>query len=201
MNRLHALAAVLAVVVAVAVVVDASDSAGSWSVYSDARLKTNIVDLPEGTLDKVLSLHGRNFQYTRDAQRRNLGESGVQTGFIAQEVRTVFPQWVTEDDNGYLSITERGTTALLVEALRELRAEKDDAIKRLNDQVKTLTDADVMQMGLLIELTEDIKSLKNANTELRSRITALEKIIQAGSPNAVPGTPTTAVPTPTPGEP
>lgn len=201
MNRMHALAIAIAGVAAVAVTGAASDSTGASSVFSDARLKTNIVDLPEGTLDKVLSLRGRNFQYTRDAQRRDLGESGVQTGFIAQEVRTVFPLWVTEDDNGYLYITERGTTALMVEALRELRAEKDEAIKRLNDQVKTLTDADVMQMGLLIELTEDIKSLKNANTELRSRITALEKIVQAGSPNAVPGTPTPAAPTPTPGEP
>jgi hypothetical protein len=57
---------------------------------------------------------------------------GRTVGFIAQDVEKVFPEWVNTDADGYRYITERGTTALMVEALRELRAEKDAQIAKLN---------------------------------------------------------------------
>ena len=110
----------------------------SWSIFSDARLKTNIHDLPHGSLDRLLRLRGREFEYTADAVRNNFGMPGVQTGFIAQEVQEVFPQWIDQSPNGYLSLTERGTTALVVEALRDLRNEKDAEIAQLRQQVAQL---------------------------------------------------------------
>ena len=193
-THLHVAALVIGAALTVAI---GSGDSDQQSVASDARLKANVRDLPEDTLDKVLGLRGRNFEFTRDAQRRNLGEAGLQTGFIAQEVRVVFPDWVAEGDDGYLYIKERGTTALLVEALRQLRAEKDEAIKKLNDQVKTLNDASIVQTGLIIELGEDIKALKNANNELRSKVMALEEIVGAGGrPGAGATSPVTPIPKP-----
>ena len=193
-THLHVAALVIGAALTVAI---GSGDSDQQSVASDARLKANVRDLPEGTLEKVLGLRGSNFEFTRDAQRRNLGEAGVQTGFIAQEVRVVFPDWVAEGDDGYLYIKERGTTALLVEALRQLRAEKDEAIKKLNDQVKTLNDASIVQTGLIIELGEDIKALKNANNELRSKVMALEEIVGAGGEGgAIPSSPVTPIPKP-----
>ncbi len=196
-THLHVAALVIGAALTAAV---GSRDSDQPAIASDARLKANIRDLPEDTLDKVLGLRGRNFEFTRDAQRRNLGEAGLQTGFVAQEVRTVFPDWVTEADNGYLQIKERGTTALLVEALRGLRAEKDEAIRKPNDQVKTLNDASVVQTGLIIELGEDIKALKKSNNELRSKIMALEEIVGAGGRGGLSTTPT-VTPVPKPDEP
>ena len=111
----------------------------SWSVFSDARLKTDIHDLPSGSLDRLLALRGREFQYTDDAVRDNLGTPGTQIGFIAQEVQEVLPEWIDQTSNGYLSLTERGTTALMVEALRELRAEKDRQLSERDDRIEALT--------------------------------------------------------------
>jgi len=102
----------------------AKPGGGSWSVFSDRRLKQCITPL-SGVLDRLLDLRGYTFEYTAEALDQRLGLAGCQVGLIAQEVQQVFPEWVDEDADGYLYVTERGTTALMVEALRELRAEKD----------------------------------------------------------------------------
>jgi hypothetical protein len=78
-----------------------------------------------GTLDKLLSLHGYEFEYTPEAVEHQLALPGRQYGLIAQEVEAVFPDWVGKDGGGLKHVTERSTTALIVEVLRDLRAEKD----------------------------------------------------------------------------
>lgn len=106
----------------------AKPGGGFWSAYSDRRLKSDITPLC-GALDRLLKLRGYEFEYTDDAIQTHLGRPGRQIGLIAQEVQEVFPDWVEEDTDGYLSVSQRGTTALVVEALRELRAEKDAQIE------------------------------------------------------------------------
>lgn len=135
----------------------AKPGGGSWSAFSDARLKRDIQQLQPGTLDQLLALRGYVFEYENDAIENRLALPGVQTGLIAQEVAEVFPDWVGEDDEGYLYITERGTTAIFVEALRELRAEKD----------------------------AEIASLRAYNEELEQRLARLEAILlnQANAQN------------------
>ncbi|MBW7905797.1 MAG: tail fiber domain-containing protein [Phycisphaerae bacterium] len=109
----------------------AKPGGGSWANFSDARLKRDIAPIAPGMLDRLLSLHGRTFEYVEDAIRDRLGLPGQQTGLIAQEVEQVFPEWIGRDDEGYLYVTERGLTAIVVEALRELRAEKHAEIEAL----------------------------------------------------------------------
>ena len=97
-----------------------SSGSASWDVVSDARLKTEIGPL-ENALDRLLRLRGVRFEYRTDARPYGMElPRGEQIGFIAQEVQQVFPEWVNTGDDGILTIGERGTTALLVEALREL---------------------------------------------------------------------------------
>ncbi|MBL0163244.1 MAG: tail fiber domain-containing protein [Xanthomonadales bacterium] len=93
---------------------------GAWSVASDARLKKDVSTL-QGSLDRLLALHGVNFSYRDDAPT-SLAAPGAQIGFIAQEVEKVFPQWIAERD-GFKTIGIRGFEALTVEALRDLRSE------------------------------------------------------------------------------
>jgi len=106
----------------------AKPGGGSWSVLSDQRLKENIRPLT-GALDRLMRLRGRTFDYTAEARERGLTLPGEQIGFVAQEVEEVFPEWIGEDQDGMKYVTERGTTALFVEALRELRAETE-ALRR-----------------------------------------------------------------------
>ncbi|MFG0331106.1 MAG: tail fiber domain-containing protein [Phycisphaerales bacterium] len=108
---------------------------GSWSVASDRRLKKDIRPL-DRSLDRLLSLRGVSFEY-RDAAAIN-ELSGRQTGFIAQEVEQVFPDWVEEGDDSYKRLSIRGFEAEAVEAMRELRAEKDAEIAALEARVAQL---------------------------------------------------------------
>jgi len=108
---------------------------GLWAVASDARLKHNVHPL-DGALDRLLALRGVTFEYLDPAAIREL--PGVQTGFIAQEVQAVFPEWVDEAADGFLRLSERGTTALFVEALRELRAENDAALAAVQAETDRL---------------------------------------------------------------
>ncbi len=55
-----------------------------------------------------------------------------QVGFIAQEVREVMPEVVQEHSDGTLSLDYGRLTPLLVEAIKELRAENELLKKRLD---------------------------------------------------------------------
>jgi hypothetical protein len=108
----------------------ASGSA-SWDVISDRRLKSKIAPI-ENALDRLLLLRGVTFEYERDAMPDGVAlPRGQQTGFVAQDVQKVFPDWVGATDDGTLFVGERGTTALMVEALRELEARNAQLEARL----------------------------------------------------------------------
>ena len=58
---------------------------------------------------------------------------------IAQEVEQVFPQWVSQSSpDAYKQLAFSGFEALTVEALRDLRSEKDAEIAHLRQQVAHL---------------------------------------------------------------
>jgi hypothetical protein len=56
-------------------------------------------------------------------------------GVIAQEVEQIFPQLVRMGDNGYLTVRERGLTAVLIEAIKEQQSQ----IEELKSIVNALT--------------------------------------------------------------
>lgn len=88
---------------------------GNVTGLSDARLKTGIENIPDA-LNKVCALNG--VTYTRiDTGLRQLG-------LIAQEVQKVAPEVV--QDGEYMSVAYGNLVGLLVEAIKELRAEVEE---------------------------------------------------------------------------
>lgn len=135
----------------------AKTGGGSWSSFCDERLKHDIKPM-NGTLDRLLQLRGYTYEYNDDAVTNRLALPGTQIGLLAQEVERVFPDWVEKDAQGFRYVTERATTALMVEALRDLRAEKDAAIDALKNHAAE-RDAE--------------------NAQLKARLERLEKAIDA----------------------
>ena len=103
-----------------------SYGAGNWSVsngsftasgnitaYSDERLKDNI-----RTVDNALNMVGdmRGVFYDKD------GEAGV--GVIAQEMQKILPEVVM--DGEYLSVSYGNIVGVLIEAIKELKAEVEE---------------------------------------------------------------------------
>ena len=101
---------------------------------SDARLKENVATLT-GALDKVNQLRGVSFNWIDSAR----GE-GTHIGFIAQELEAVYPELVgdgglPDDDDGQSAIksVDYGhMVPVLVEAIKELKAENDALKARLD---------------------------------------------------------------------
>ena len=107
-------------------------TAGNVTAYSDARVKTNLEVIPDA-LDKVNTLNGYTFNRT-DVKYDEDGEPLVplrQTGVIAQELLKVLPEAVTggpteSDPDGHYSVAYGNLAGLLIEAIKELKAEVDD---------------------------------------------------------------------------
>jgi len=87
-------------------------SQAAFSAWSDSRLKENVVTLPS-QLDNIMALRPVEFDY-KDG-------SGHQIGFIAQELKEVYPCCVSESaDTGMLKVGGwNKTEARLVKAMQE----------------------------------------------------------------------------------
>jgi hypothetical protein len=95
---------------------------------SDIRLKENIKPI-ESALDKVSKLQGVTF----DWKKQNLQDDKELTrnwkndiGFIAQDVQKVIPELVRENEDGMLSMRHQGIAPILLEAIKELKAEIEE---------------------------------------------------------------------------
>lgn len=127
---------------------------GSWSVPSDARFKEHIQPLNHA-LDRLLALRGVNFHYRNEIPDGYYAQ-GEQTGFIAQEVEQVFPEWVQEDERGFKLVGPRGFEALTVEALRELNDRHAREIATLKQEH---TQALTRQAQEIAALREQVQAL------------------------------------------
>jgi len=87
-------------------------ASGNVYAYSDERLKTDIQTIPNA-LDTVASLRGVAF----------IKDNKANIGVIAQEVQKILPQVVMLNDDGYLSVAYGNIVGLLIEAVKELKAE------------------------------------------------------------------------------
>ena len=87
---------------------------GDICAYSDASLKTNVQTI-EGAMGKVDAIRGVTFD--------RLADGSTSTGVIAQELESVLPEAVQTDENGVKMVAYGNVTGLLIEALKELKAE------------------------------------------------------------------------------
>ena len=146
---------------------------------SDQRLKRDIETIP-AALDSLKQLRGVTFHWndtgldrlTRNIETKWKSGSGRpeddqklwaekrqeeherlarrQTGFIAQELERVFPDWVTTDEQGFKQINTKGLDAVLVNAVNEQQvqletqqakiAALETAVAELKALVKTLAE-------------------------------------------------------------
>jgi hypothetical protein len=102
--------------------------------YSDARLKTDIVKI-ENALDKIDQLAGVTFNPNDKALELGITDTSRQVGLIAGAVQVVQPEAVkpapfdlaadgsSKSGENYLTVQYEKLVPLLVEAIKELRAE------------------------------------------------------------------------------
>lgn len=87
---------------------------------SDERLKTDVRTL-EGVLDALEGIRGVSFEWNDEAAAAGAtsGERGI--GVLAGEVKQAFPELVSSPRGSYKSVDYTKLTAVLIEAVKELR--------------------------------------------------------------------------------
>ena len=89
--------------------------ADSFNCASDMNLKKNVVPL-DGALDKIDHIRGVYHDWIDEKNDEHA------IGVIAQEVEAVYPELVRHGADGYLSVNYPKLTAVLLQALKELKA-------------------------------------------------------------------------------
>jgi len=95
------------------------------TAFSDRRLKTNITNI-ENALSKVMRMQGVYYK------RNDVENAREQVGVIAQDMETIVPEVVlTADDEMQTKSVDYGKLcAVLIESVKELKAEIDELKKR-----------------------------------------------------------------------
>nr|BFD60143.1 hypothetical protein CKG001_22500 [Bdellovibrio sp. CKG001] len=143
--------------------------AASYLYTSDARLKKDVVTLPQA-LEKLLKLRGVNFVWKNNQEKT--------VGFIAQEVEAVYPELVKTDKvSGYKSVQYGNITAILVEALKQEHAE------RLADRELCQSQMASVSRGLAsVQQNAEtrMQQLEKENQDLKQRLERLEQALLKG---------------------
>jgi len=111
---------------------DVSGDIGCVALHqaSDERFKTNVADLTN-VLDKIERIRGVSFEWNGKAECMGAKVGQRQIGVIAQDVESVFPEIVVSSTAGYKAVDYTRLTAVLVEAIKELKAENESLKSRL----------------------------------------------------------------------
>ena len=105
-------------------------TAAGFYQSSDELLKT-FYDPIKVDLDKLKTLRKNYFKF-------NDKEDKLEIGVSAQEVQEIYPELVTENDEGYLSVAYDKLSVIALKAIDELDNKYQKEIDDLNDQLSTI---------------------------------------------------------------
>jgi hypothetical protein len=105
---------------------------GSWSNFSDERLKTIKGHFNTG-LKAVMQLQPVRYEY-RANNALGLKSEGEHIGFGAQEVKRIIPEAVSSTDSGYLMVNNDPIIWTMLNAIKEQQKE----IEQLKTEVRRL---------------------------------------------------------------
>ena len=105
---------------------------GSWSVFSDERLKTIKGRFNTG-LNAVMQLQPVRYEYKRN-NALGVKSDGEHVGFGAQSVKQIIPEAVSTTDNGYLMVNNDPIIWTMLNAIKEQQKQ----IEQLKTEVRRL---------------------------------------------------------------
>ena len=111
--------------------------ATSFPTSSDMRFKEDITPI-DNALDKVLRLNGVYFKWNqlhRETLKRSSNLKSRQVGLIAQQVREVLPEvvseWADQGADDYLAVDYSRLVAITIEAMKELATRNEKLQERI----------------------------------------------------------------------
>lgn len=96
---------------------------GTITANSDITLKKNLAKI-ENALEKVEQINGYTYEFKEDDSKRH-------AGVIAQEIQEVLPEIVNKGNDGLLGVEYGNISALLIEAIKDLKLQNESLVERL----------------------------------------------------------------------
>jgi hypothetical protein len=112
---------------------------GSIGACSDRRFKTDIQPL-HGALEKLEQLRGVSFKWNPRTYPDRQFDDATQIGLVAQEVNEVLPELVNGSEDAFYTVDYARLTPLLLEAIKELRAQNESLKSRLETLENAVTE-------------------------------------------------------------
>jgi hypothetical protein len=112
---------------------------GSWSVFSDERLKNLNGKFTRGITD-LMRMNPIRYEYKSD-NSLGLRSDGEYIGFSAQEVERAIPEAVTRSTNGYLQINNDPILWTMLNSIKEQQSQIDSQrilIEKQQEQISAL---------------------------------------------------------------
>lgn len=142
----------------------------AFNIRSDKRLKDNIRPITDDVWNRIYETNPVSYNYKSlnllsESTDNRADDIAIKTakpddklryGFVAQEIKELFPDLVTTDEDGYQSIDYMGFIPLLVNAVKELKSE----VVTLTNSQKRIT---AYENELLADNTESRLSQNNPN--------------------------------------
>ena len=135
---------------------------GSLTNISDKRFKKDIVKI-ENALGLINEIDGYHYNFRVEEFPEQKLDSIPQIGFIAQELKEVLPQLVSQNDSGYYSVNYVKVVPVLVMAMKEqqaiIEAQKAE-IESLKAEASSATSSSEENTQKLDANTSEIEALK-----------------------------------------
>jgi len=115
------------------------DTAAPQQTPSDSRLKTKVTPLSPQS-DRICDVNLVEFEWselndTRPSRQNRTKRQGTKdVGVIAQELQEIFPELVSEDVDGYLTVSYVGLLIPLIKTVQEQQKQIDELKKLISDR-------------------------------------------------------------------
>ncbi len=113
----------------------------TWTITSDARLKTVKGPYEKG-LNEILKLNPIVYNYKNVPDRKfeiNVLQKQY-AGFLAQEVQSIFPEAVENDEDGYLNFNMHPILIASINAFKEIKSQYNQLSKE-NEKLQNRLEA------------------------------------------------------------
>lgn len=110
--------------------------AAGVALTSDRRWKRDIKKI-ENSIQKIKKLNGVNYFWASDKYPAMKFNDKKQIGIIAQDIEAVFPELISKDKNGYMSVNYPALVAPLIEAVKE-QDTLITGLKKENEEIKVV---------------------------------------------------------------
>jgi hypothetical protein len=138
---------------------NASKSSGgtTWAIYSDRRLKNVHGNYNKG-LSEIVALQPIVFNYKTD-NPLDLPSDNEEVGLIAQDVREIFPEAVSESRGGYLDFNMHPINVAFINAIKELKTENDN-MKANNNYLKNEVNELELRLAEIERMLQQYNAMK-----------------------------------------